>query len=55
MDDECKNVLMHVVQQNYSLDELRAFLEKNLELNEQQKKMVIRFWKTHGQTIINII
>ena len=41
--------------QNFSLDELRTYLENNMDLNDQQRKILFKFWKTHGANIMQII
>ena len=41
--------------QNFSLDELRTYLENNMDLNDTQRKIVFKFWKTHGPSIMQII
>ena len=46
---------MHIIKENYSLDDLRTYLENNLDLDESQKKMVFKFWKTHAAQINQLI
>ena len=38
-----------------SLDQLRDYLENVNNLDEQEKKIIFKFWKTHGASILKII
>ena len=55
LDEDQKNVLIHIIKENFSLDDLRLYLENNLDLNESQKKMLFKFWKTHGGAMMKLI
>ena len=55
LDDETRVVLEQVISSNFSLDDLRDFLDKNLELREDQKKLLFKFWKAHGRMIMEKI
>ncbi len=48
LDDQSQETVKHIISNNYSSDDLRAYLESNLELQESQKKMIFKFWKAHG-------
>ena len=47
--------MKHIIGQNFSNDDVRSYLESNLDLNEGQKKLVFKFWKAHGSRIMRII
>ena len=55
LDESSQEVVKHIIGQNFSNDELRSYLEANLDLNEGQKKLVFKFWKAHGGRIMKII
>ena len=55
LDEGSRQVLKQVVSSNYSLDDLRAFLDQNLELKEDQKKLLFKFWKAHGRRVMQNI
>ena len=55
LDDDSRQVLKQVISSNFSLDDTREFLDKNLELKESQKKMLFKFWKAHGKVIMQKI
>ena len=55
LDEKTQYSLMNVIRSNYSLDDLRTFLEKDLELKEAQKKMLVKFWKVHGRSVMQLI
>ena len=55
LDETTIEALKEVIKTNPSLDELRTSLEGNFDLNESQRKMVFRFWKTHGAAMMRLI
>ena len=55
MDQKQKEALKVIISKNLSLDDLRAHLEANLDLNEADKKLVFKIWKLHGAAIMKII
>ena len=55
LDEGCRLVLKEVIKCNYSLDDLRGFLEQNLELKENQRKLLFKFWKAYGRKIMQKI
>ena len=55
LDQSCQNAIKTVIKENYSFDELRSYIESNLELNEGQRKLVFKFWKIHGAEIMRMI
>ena len=55
LDEPSREVVRQVINQNLSNDELRVFLDKNNDLKESQKKLVFKFWKVHGRTIMQMI
>ena len=55
LDETTIEALKEVIKTNPSLDELRSSLEGNYNLSEQERKMVFRFWKTHGASMMRLI
>ena len=55
LDEDSQETTRHVIRQNYSLDELREYLANNMDLNDSQRNLIFKFWKTHGANIMQII
>ena len=55
LDEKTQASLRSVINDNYSTDDLRTYLEKDLELKEDQKKMLFKFWKAHGRAVMQLI
>ena len=48
LDEDQKEALKNVIMQNLSVDMLRTFLDNNLDLNDNGRKLVFKVWKAHG-------
>ena len=55
LDETAQECTKHVIMHNFSLDELRTYLENNMDLDDAQRKLVFKYWKTHGANIMQII
>ena len=55
LDAKQKEALKSIISKNLSLDDLRAHLEANLDLNDADKKILFKIWKLHGAAILKII
>ena len=55
LDDQTRQSLVFVINNNFSLDELRVYLDSNHELREEQKKLLFKFWKAHAKAIMTLM
>ena len=55
LPENCQDKLRQVINRNLSLDDCRAYLDDDLDLGEDNKKLVFKFWKAYGPNIMKLI